>query len=573
MLEIKKFPREMSEFEMDKANMKQCLLSGLFEECVNVNGEGRRFFTYLAPGLLYNQRCMIIAPPSDVCIQEYLEHSFWLDFAAQMQVFLHILEPRDSSWNEDGTDADYMNQVYVHVQARDYYVTMQDNIYAVGIGDGANIAQQAAMKMTSEWSGLATFGDLNEAAMRNAEITQEKEDAGQVELSLNAEKCQLPVWLVWSKEEESNKKVREYWKNQNDVGTDCYSCGAADEIYFPSHIYKKSSVNDEKIAQVRISNHWDGKLSEELMTEVWSYIRQNGRHRSFGQKALRRFREPSEYGAECHNMELDGFTRLWFEYVPENVRKSEKAVPLVVVMHGRGGSAESFFDLSGMSCVAEERGFIAIFPEAGVHQQKKGGLNNVLLWNGEYDGEPIDDVKFICSMIEDVKKRYRVDESRIYACGQSSGGMMTALLASEKPDLFAAVSPWSALQDPECGSVPERIHPEVPLLFLFGENDWLCVDKKNGQMEYQVTENIAEYLKNLIRMYHLHEKPKTYSCGEVQYYIYHNPQKVPMLVVGTVKNMSHANYPRESWIAYDQFLVKFSKMKDGTLLYLGEQII
>lgn len=45
-----------------------------------------------------------------------------------------------------------------------------------------------------------------------------------------------------------------------------------------------------------------------------------------------------------------------------------------------------------------------------------------------------------------------------------------------------------------------------------------------------------------------------------------------MLVVGTVKDMTHANYPRESWIAYDEFLCKFSKSADGTLYYMGEEV-
>ena len=42
-----------------------------------------------------------------------------------------------------------------------------------------------------------------------------------------------------------------------------------------------------------------------------------------------------------------------------------------------------------------------------------------------------------------------------------------------------------------------------------------------------------------------------------------------MLTVGTVENMSHANYPRESWIAYDEFFSKFTRAEDGTLLYMG----
>ena len=70
-------------------------------------------------------------------------------------------------------------------------------------------------------------------------------------------------------------------------------------------------------------------------------------------------------------------------------------------------------------------------------------------------------------MIDDVKSRYAIDEERIYACGQSSGGMMTSELALRAPQVFAAVSPWSALKSPDREvPLPERIDPSVPYLFL-----------------------------------------------------------------------------------------------------------
>ncbi len=574
MLEVKKFPVHMADIPVDKSDMKKCLMTGLFEESTDVNGASRQFYTYLAPGLHYNQRCIVLAPPSDMGdIEKYLEGSFWLQFAEQ-QIFLCILKPQENKWDISGEDADYMNKVYVKIQARDFYVTMQDNIYAVGIGDGATVAQQAVMKMTSEWSGLATVGNLDAAAMLNAEVTQKSEDAGKVELSLNASKCQIPVWMVWQDQKEVHGQIRDYWKKQNDVSDEKYSCGLADEIYFPCNVCKKSTLNEEKVSQVRITNHWDGRVSLELIEEIWQYIRQNCRHRSFGSKAIRKYKDPVEYGASLHKIQLGGYTRIWYEYVPEHVKEKGTKVPLVVTMHGRGGTAETFFDISGMSLVAEERDFITVFPEAGIYQQKPDGLRNVLLWNGSYNGEPIDDVTFIRTLVEDVKSRYQIDTERIYACGQSSGGMMTSTLAFSAPELFAAVSPWSAIRDPEHDiPVPEKIEPAVPYLFLLGEDDWLCVDKKNGQMEYQVTESIAEFLRNLIKVYRLEEKPLTYQCGEISYYVYRNEKKTPMLVVGTVREMSHANYPRESWIAYDQFFSKFIKKQDGTLLYMGEDAI
>lgn len=572
-MNIKKFPEDRSIFPIDKSNMNQCLFSGLYEETVEIDGKTRRFLTYLTPGLEYDHSCVIVAPPSGVLAEEFLKDSLWLEFADEKKVFLHILIPEENKWNDDGQDADYMNRVYVKIQSRDNYVVIQDNIYAIGVGDGSVIAQQAVMKMTSEWSGLATFGDLSSKAMLNAEITQKQENAGKVELVLSAAKCQIPVWMHWTENTGENRSVAEYWKKQNKSDEEAFSNKYANEIYMPSTCVKKSQINEEQIAQVRITNGFSGTVTKEIFDVVWPYVSKARRHRSYGSKALRYNKAPEDYGAVRRTMELDGYTRVWYEYVPEHVKTLNSPVPLITIQHGRGSSAEAFFDISAMSCVAEERDFIVCFPEAGVHQQKPGGLRNVLLWNGEYEGENIDDVAFILKMIEDVKSRYKIDSQRIYACGQSSGGMMTSELALKAPDIFAAVSPWSAIKDPDhVIALPESICPPVPYLFLFGENDWLCVDRENGELEYKVGKDIADFLRNLMKLYKLEETPKRYKCGEISYYVYTNQQNIPMLTVGTVKDMSHANYPKESWIAYDEFFSKFSKLEDGTLLYMGEKV-
>ncbi len=574
MLEIKHFPSDMSTLEVDRADAKRCLVSGLFEEMVKVDNALRRFYTYIVPGLHSNQPCLVLASPEDVPVLEYLEEGFWLDFAEKNQLFLHILEAENGKYRLDGTDAAYMNRVYVQIQSRQFYVTMQDNIYAVGVGSGAAVAQQAAMEMASEWSGLATFGEMLPDVLQSSGRLHAGENTGKTELLVSGAKAQLPVWMAWSKNTGDNAKVCNYWKGQNDADGEVFSNRWANEIWFPSRICKKSQINDEKIAQVRVTNGYTGTLTEEFFTAVWEYISQARRHRCFGQKALRIYEDPAAYGAELHTMELGGFTHRWYEYVPESVRQSGKPVPLVVCMHGRGGSAETFMDLSGMNRVAEERDFIVVFPESGIYQQRPGGLRNVLLWNGSYKGERLDDVPFVLSMIENVKGRYAIDPTRIYACGQSSGGMMTSELALRAPGVFAAVSPWSAIVDPDHELVlPEKIDPAVPYMFLFGDIDWLCVDRERGELEYHVAHDIAAFLKNLMKLYQLDEKPRRYNCGEISWYVYLNAKRVPMLTVGTVKGMSHANYPRESWIAYDEFLSKFSRRIDGTLLYMGEEIL
>lgn len=573
MLEVKQFPVDMSQFEVDTKEPTRCFLSGLFQEDVEVNGVARKFYTYLAPNLVYNRPCLVIAPPANVPVAQYLTEGFWLRFAEQHNLFLHILAPEGEAWDLNGADADYMNKVYIKIQSRSYYVTMQDNIYAVGVGDGATVAQQAVMKMSSDWSGLASFGDLASQAMLGAEATQEAYNAGKTELSVSAAKAQVPVWLAWQSRSEDNVNVLAYWQKQNNVGGEVFSNRWADEIYFPATVCKKSQLNEEMISQVRVTNNYSGVLDESFFIAVWDYLSKACRHRGFGKKMLRNRIDPDAYGAQLYTMQWGGFTRRWYEYVPQSVQESGKSAPLVFCMHGRGGTAESFFSLSGMSRVAEERGFIVVFPEAGVYQQRPGGVRNILLWSGSYKGERTDDVGFILNILEEVKSRYAIDPARVYACGQSSGGMMASELALRAPQVFAAVSPWSAIKDPDHDvPLPTAINPAVPYLFLMGESDWLCVDRKNGQLEYHVTPDIAAFLKNLMKLYHLNETPLRYTCGEISYYVYQNPKRVPMLVVGTVKEMSHANYPRESWIAYDTFLSKFTKTENQTLLYMGEPV-
>ena len=55
MLTSKEFPKDMGSLPIDFTNTKKCLVSGLFSETAEVHGKKRRFYTYIAPNLTYNQ--------------------------------------------------------------------------------------------------------------------------------------------------------------------------------------------------------------------------------------------------------------------------------------------------------------------------------------------------------------------------------------------------------------------------------------------------------------------------------------------------------------------------------------
>lgn len=572
---IRKFPRKMADIPIDFEHPNQTLIQGCFEEAVSVNGKSKSFLTYIPEKLEYCRPCLIVAPPAGVDSAEYMEESGLKKLADDQRLFLFLLKAEPSGWKYDGNDADYMNAVYTEAQSRNYYVTMQDNIYACGIGDGAVIAHQAVQKMASEWSGLFSFGTIGVNLREFSECTAENAEQNGAELRIEAAKCQVPVWMTFRSLEDSfNLEAVDYWKEQNHVTEDPLKGQGADLIWMPSPVKRFSEVNEEQIAQVRVTLE-EGEVTFERLGKVWNYIKLARRHRSFTRKNLRYFREPIACGAVLQERVFDGINRLWYEYVPESC-SADQEWPLVVVMHGRGGTAESFFDISAMSVVAEARRFLVVFPQAGIHQQKPDGLKNILYWNGSYEGRPVNDVGFIRSMVEDVAERLPVDRKRIYACGQSSGGIMADVLCGSAGDLFAACGSWSGMYHPKkVHSTYEKTEDVVPTLFICGNKDRFCTEEtEDEEFPFSLIPELRKDIVEKIERYHLDKNHvQTWTTWPVTWYSYPNSQGIPLLTVGIVSDMAHANYPEESWITYDQFFSQFAKDEDGNLCYRGERVL
>ena len=116
-------------------------------------------------------------------------------------------------------------------------------------------------------------------------------------------------------------------------------------------------------------------------------------------------------------------------------------LPVVVNFHGGGGNARGQRDYSRMDQLADEAGFVVVYPEG------TGRLDGFLLtWNagsccGYAADHDIDDVGFIRAVLADLSSVARVDERRVYATGLSNGAMMAYRLAAEAPDLVAAIAP------------------------------------------------------------------------------------------------------------------------------------
>jgi predicted peptidase len=130
----------------------------------------------------------------------------------------------------------------------------------------------------------------------------------------------------------------------------------------------------------------------------------------------------------------------YFVFVPHDYKKGAKPYPLIVFLHGRGGSSSDVKKLAngGLAAAIHKNektfGFIVVFPQA----PKPG---NIWLTNSPENQRAM-------QILAEVQKTYTVDPKRIYLTGLSSGGFGTWHLAVEHPEKWAAIVPICGGGDP-----------------------------------------------------------------------------------------------------------------------------
>lgn len=131
------------------------------------------------------------------------------------------------------------------------------------------------------------------------------------------------------------------------------------------------------------------------------------------------------------------------------------ALPLVLDLHGSGGSAAGQARNSGLEVIAAREGFAVATLEA------EGGR-----WNVPVQGNRADDVVYVGDVIDHVAGQLCTDLTRVYATGFSGGGRMSSLLGCTLNARIAAIAPVSGLRWPApCAGRP------VPVVTFHGLAD------------------------------------------------------------------------------------------------------
>ena len=141
---------------------------------------------------------------------------------------------------------------------------------------------------------------------------------------------------------------------------------------------------------------------------------------------------PMKSGDYDQSIVSGGLTRTYILHIPPGY-DGTKALPLVFVLHGLGGTGKSMIG-TGMSTLADQSNFIVVYPD---------GTGDPRAWNTGLKEDPtetVDDVGFFRALIDKLEKELGADPTRVYAAGFSGGAIMTYRLGAELTDQFAAIA-------------------------------------------------------------------------------------------------------------------------------------
>ncbi len=156
-----------------------------------------------------------------------------------------------------------------------------------------------------------------------------------------------------------------------------------------------------------------------------------------------------------------GYERSYRVHVPLSAPNGPR--PLIIALHGGGGSPGGMEYGIGLDSAADRAGIYVVYPE-GI-----GGF-----WN---NGRPVsvvhsggvNDYQFVVDVLADAEHRNDIDPNRVFLTGQGDGAALALQVAARYPGLFAGVVAVSG----QFVTTPGVPMPTVPMsvIFIHGTDD------------------------------------------------------------------------------------------------------
>lgn len=156
-------------------------------------------------------------------------------------------------------------------------------------------------------------------------------------------------------------------------------------------------------------------------------------------------------------------------YVPQGYDK-KKSYPLMVALHGLGGSGRGMIRSRGLTQLAQKHGYIVVAP-MGYNERGWYGADNSFarLMTSRRDLEWSE--KDVMNVLSITRKDLSVDAKRIYLMGHSMGGGGTWHIGMKYPDIWAGLAPIAPAAPRNINDLSKAKH--IPVILVQGDRDRL----------------------------------------------------------------------------------------------------
>lgn len=173
-------------------------------------------------------------------------------------------------------------------------------------------------------------------------------------------------------------------------------------------------------------------------------------------------------GAECalggegqstRSIDVDGQQRSYVVSVPSTYG-ADRPVPVVMVVHGLGGTAEQILAYSRWPEFGRADGFVVVAPQSNTARRSWDFVRG--------PDQQQSDARFLVRLSEELANDPCLDADRQYLTGMSNGAAMTFAMACFDGDRFAAYGAVSAagFQQDRCAKAPP-----VSIVYFHGTDD------------------------------------------------------------------------------------------------------
>jgi len=543
-------------------------LTGYFEKSFNLNGTMRTAKVYIAPNASVRAYFTVIAIPENVSTDDFVQKSGWKDIADFKEEGLLFLEPGSGGWGSPESELAYLNAAINFYRGNGYFSIFGEH-YLVGYGKGGTALEAWAALNPLQVCSQVYIDSSSQSDAFYAQFASKKFDGlssgyKKIEIPENKKvsysEVPVPTWYINTKLSDIAKGA-EYWKAAND----CVTEGVSREAYLSgSTVFAQSKDSDawqtdycgpiSKVALLEKKvSPWDVDSNRALYKFLTEYVRYDTSTAYGNQLGIR-----APYG-EFFTMTVNAYEREYMVYVPDSAAKLwPSGAPAIVVFPGDSQTDKVFWPATQWWKVADKEGVILLT----LCEQYSRNSTVVSHKDNEY---------FVPLLLDVLKKKYNVDETRIYATGQSAGSVASQGFGMSNPEYFAAIASTSGVGNFNAAAWEAQLktatYKSIPTYAIIGEGDIEGMTGTPWDGTVNQLDQWLGYYSKVNGIAFLGNNSLAIRDGRFITAKWNNSQGFPMVMWTQTLYRAHNCIPVEMPMLYDY--MKHWSFKDGIRYYDG----